>query len=279
MIQFRPFLTVEVSPLLHLLRAIWRFRGFIRGAVWREFHSRYVRSAFGFLWAVAEPLAMILIYTLVFSKVMNARLPGLGDGWSYSIYLCAGILTWGLFADTISRCQVMFLENANLLKKIHFPRITLPIISVVSASINFGISILILGVFLFLIDRSPEISVLFWIPLLLLQQMFAVGLGVFTGILNVFLRDTGKTMGVLLTFWFWATPIVYPIEILPSELRELVLTYNPMAPLMAFYQSLILGTDPPEPASLLPLLGCTFVFLIAGYLAFTRLSDDLVDEL
>ena len=265
--------------MLLLLRAIWRFRGFIKGAVWREFHSRYVRSAFGFLWAVAEPLSMILIYTLVFSKVMNARLPGLADGWSYSIYLCAGILTWGLFADTISRSQVAFLENANLLKKTHFPRITLPIIALFSASINFLISMLILSVFLLLIDRVPDINVLIWIPLLILQQMFAVGIGVFTGVLNVFIRDTGKTMGVLLTFWFWATPIVYPLDILPLELREMILTYNPMAPLVSFYQSLILGTESPDPTSLVPLIVCTFVFLVAGYLVFNRLADDLVDEL
>jgi lipopolysaccharide transport system permease protein len=129
-----------------------------------------------------------------------------------TVYLCAGLLTWGLFAEITSRSQSMFLENANLLKKISFPRICLPVIALLNAGINFAI---ILGAVLrFSADqRAPaRHGLLALIPLLLVQVIFAAGLGMILGILNVFFRDVGQMFGICLQFWFWLTPIVYPVD-------------------------------------------------------------------
>ena len=265
--------------LRQLLRSLWIYRSFILGAVKREFESKYVKSIFGFLWVVLEPLSMILVYTLIFSSVMRARLPGLEDGWSYSIYLCAGILSWGYFADTLNRCQNLFLSNASLLKKTNFPRATLPVVILLSTTINFLIISSMLMIFLFIIDRLPGVELLYFIPLLVLQQTFALGLGVLTGTLNVFIRDVSKIVGIVLLFWFWITPIVYPISIVPEQVQILLTTFNPMAGLINFYQAILLQQTLPEATTLLPLIVLAFIFMVAGYWVFLKLSDDLVDDL
>ena len=109
-----------------MLKALWTYRGFILGSVKREFQSKYSNSLLGAAWNVLNPLAMIVVYTMIFSQVMKARLAGVNSTFAYSIYLCAGILTWGLFAEITSRALNVFIENANLLKKLSFPRLCLP---------------------------------------------------------------------------------------------------------------------------------------------------------
>ena len=114
--------------LLSLYRSLYSYRGFILGSVQREFQARYRNSLFGALWPIFNPLSMIIVYTVIFSQIMRARLPGVDDSMAYSVYLCAGLLAWGLFSEITLRSQNMFLENANLLKKISLPRICLPVI-------------------------------------------------------------------------------------------------------------------------------------------------------
>ena len=109
-----------------MLRAIVSYRGFIVGSVQREFQAKYRNTMLGAAWTVLSPLAMILVYTMIFSQVMHSKLPGASSPFAYSIYLCAGVLTWGLFAEITSRGQNVFLENANLIKKLSFPRICRP---------------------------------------------------------------------------------------------------------------------------------------------------------
>ena len=124
---------------MNMLNGVWRYRGFVIGSVQREFQSKYRNSLFGAAWTILNPLAMIVVYTVIFSQVMGNRLSGSASPFAYSIYLCAGILTWGLFAEITSRSQNVFLENANLIKKLQFPRICLPLIVVLNAGVNFAI--------------------------------------------------------------------------------------------------------------------------------------------
>src|SRR5471032_200711 len=140
---------------LSMLRAVWRYRGFIAGSVQREFQGKYRNSLLGAAWTVLNPLAMIVVYTVIFSQVMGSRLPGTGSPFAYSIYLCAGVLTWGLFAEITGRSQSVFLEHANLIKKLQFPRICLPIIVVLNALVNFAIIFGLFTVFLVVSGNSP----------------------------------------------------------------------------------------------------------------------------
>lgn len=263
---------------MNLIKALWAYRGFILGSVKREFQSKYRNSLFGAAWTVLNPLAMIVVYAVVFSQVMQAKLPGVENMFGYSIYLCAGVLTWGLFVDITSRCQNIFLENANLLKKLSFPRLCLPVIVILNALINFGIVFALFTVFLLVTDSFPGLAYVALLPLVGLLTMFAVGLGIVLGVLNVFFRDVGQFFGIFITFWFWLTPIVYPITILPLEGQSLM-AYNPMTPLIGAIQDVLVRGSWPLWETLSYPLVLAILFCILGWKLFRKRSGELVDEL
>jgi lipopolysaccharide transport system permease protein len=265
-------------PGAMLIRAVWQYRGFVWGMVSREFQARYLHSLLGSAWAVLNPAAMILIYTVIFSQVMRARLPGADDTFSYSIYLCAGLLPWNFFSEVIGRSLTVFLDNAALLKKVSFPRISLPVFLLLSSTVNF---IIIFGLFLLVLvgfGRFPGWVIFAMVPLLALQQAFALGLGILLGVLNVFFRDVAQLVYVVLQFWFWLTPIVYSTAILPDRVRS-VLAWNPLVQLVGAYQQILVAGTWPQWSHFVPhLVGATFV-LALGFVAFDRLSGEMVDEL
>jgi lipopolysaccharide transport system permease protein len=263
---------------LGMLRSLWGFRGFILSSVKREFQSKYRNSLLGALWMVINPLAMILVYTVIFSQVMSAKLPGVDSTFSYSIYLCAGILTWGFFAEITGRAQNMFLEQANLLKKLSFPRLCLPVIVVVNASLNFAIIFTLFTFFLLLSGNFPGWSFLALVPVLAIQTAFAIGLGMSLGVLNVFFRDVGQFFGVVLQFWFWLTPIIYPITILPERFRPMM-SLNPMASLVEAYQNILVSNQWPDWNKLLPIVLLAILLCILSLHLFRKHSGEMVDEL
>ncbi|UST85074.1 ABC transporter permease [Pseudomonas siliginis] len=264
--------------LLSLYRSLRSYRGFILGSVQREFQARYRNSLFGALWPIFNPLSMIIVYTVIFSQIMRARLPGVDDSMAYSVYLCAGLLAWGLFSEITLRSQNMFLENANLLKKISFPRICLPVIVLINAGINFAIIISLFLGFLLITGRWPGMALLALIPLIALQMMFCAGLGMVLGVLNVFFRDVGQLFGICLQFWFWLTPIVYPVTILPEWVQRL-LQLNPLTNLFSSYQNLFLYGQWPVWSSLLPVFITGVVFCLIGLRLFRQRVGEMVDEL
>lgn len=263
---------------MQMLRTIWAYRGFISGSVKREFQSKYRNSLLGAAWTVLNPLAMILVYTVIFSQVMRARLAGVDTKFAYSIYLCAGSLTWGLFAEMSGRAQTVFLENANLIKKINFPRICLPVVVVLNSLINFSIIFGLFSVFLILSGNFPGWSFFAIIPILFVQIAFSLGLGITLGVLNVFFRDIGHFFGIFMQFWFWFTPIIYPASILPERVKWL-LVLNPMAaPIMAYQQVLVHGQWP-EWISLVPFSLMALLFCMIGMRLFRTHAGEMVDEL
>lgn len=262
-----------------MVHSLWAYRGFILGSVKREFQSRYKGSLLGASWAVISPLSMIFVYLVVFSQVMSAKLPGLNDTMGYGLFLCAGIFTWGYFVEVVNRSIDVFIEHANLLKKSPIPRASLPLIVLLSATLNFIIVFSLFMLFLVATSRFPGSAILALLPLLLIQQTFAVGLGVILGTLNVFYRDVGQMMGIVLQFWFWLTPIVYPPSILPEYIRKLLETWNPLARLISGYQNIILTGQWPDPADFLAPSLLAIISLVLGYVLFKRLSGEMVDEL
>ncbi|MYN43996.1 ABC transporter permease [Pseudoduganella sp. FT93W] len=263
---------------LAMFGALWRYRGFVSGSVKREFQSKYRNTMLGAAWTVLSPLAMILVYTLIFSQVMQNRLPGNASVYGYSIYLCAGILTWGLFAEITSKAQNMFLEQANLLKKISFPRICLPVIVVLNALVNFAIIFGLFSVFLIASGQFPGAVFVLILPILLLQVALAIGLGMVLGVLNVFFRDVGQFFQIFIQFWFWFTPIVYPASILPPEVRGL-LAWNPMAAVIQSYQTILVSAQAPQWSSLLPAAVLALLLCALGLQLFRKRAGEMVDEL
>ena len=266
------------GQILKPLQSVWMYRGFILSSVKREFQFKYQRSLLGPCWAVINPLAMILVYTVVFAEVMHAKLPGVNTTFAYSIHLCAGILTWGLFTEIVTRGQNTFLENANLLKKISFPRLCLPFVVVLNAGVNFFIIFGLFTGFLVLSGNFPGWPFVALVPLLTILVFFAIGLGITLGVLNVFFRDVGHFFGVFLQFLFWLTPIVYPANALPPMVSHWMLL-NPLAPLVAGFQAvLVQGQWPQWNAVIYPAL-FALLLCMQGLHLFRRYAADIVDEL
>ena len=261
-----------------MLRGVVAYRGFILGSVKREFQSKYRNSLLGALWTVLNPLAMIVVYTVIFAQVMQAKLPGVTSSFGYSIYLCAGVLTWGLFAEMVGRGQNVFLDNANLLKKLSFPRLCLPIIMVLSAALNFAIIFLLFTLFLVLSGNFPVWAFLAVFPVLMLQVIFATGLGMSLGVLNVFFRDVGQFFGIVLQFWFWFTPIVYPLNAVHEGIRS-VISLNPMTPVVSAYQGILVSGLWPDWGSLVPTGVLGLLLCLLGMQLFRKRAGEMVDEL
>ncbi|MFA9218793.1 MAG: ABC transporter permease [Sphingomonadaceae bacterium] len=263
---------------LAMLRGVWHFRGYILGSVKREFQSKYGNAILGAAWTVLNPLAMIVVYTVIFAQVMRSKLPGAEGPYAYSIYLCAGILTWGLFAEITGRAQTMFIDQANLLKKISFPRVCLPLIVICNALLNFAIIFGLFTLFLVVSGNFPGWIFAAIVPVLLLQIALAAGIGLVLGVLNVFFRDVGQFYTIFLQFWFWFTPIVYSATILPEEVRPL-LAWNPMAPIVAAYQTILVHGRAPDWSALTPALLLAIVLCALGLYLFRRRAGEMVDEL
>lgn len=267
-----------METVFKIFEPIWRYRGFILGSVKREFQNKYRNSLLGAAWTVLNPLAMIFVYTVIFSQVMKAKLPGVSNTFSYSIYLCAGLLTWGLFAEIVNRAQNTFIEHANLLKKLNFPSLCLPVTLVATSLLNFSIVFGLFTGFLIVSGNFPGMVYFALLPVLLILVAFAAGLGVALGVLNVFFRDIGHLFGIFIQFWFWLTPIVYPLTILPESIRPYI-ALNPMAVLIeACHQVLVLGVQP-DWASLWPVTMWAVLFCAWAMRLFRKHAGEMVDEL
>lgn len=264
---------------MSIIQAVWNYRGFIIGTVRREFQSRYRNSLLGAGWTVISPLAMIVVYTVIFSRVMQARLPG-SDGlpYAYGIFLCAGILTWNMMAEITTRSVNTFIENANLLKKQTFPRLSLPLIIMLSAVLNFAIVFGLFTLFLVITGNFPGWTFFAIIPVLLVQMALGMGLGVTLGVLNVFFRDVGQFYGVALQFWFWLTPVVYPLGVLPERARKII-ELNPMTSIVVAYQNILLYGTLPDWRSIAGVALLALLLCLIGLRLFRNHSSDMVDEL
>ncbi|MNW54456.1 Teichoic acid translocation permease protein TagG [compost metagenome] len=174
--------------------------------------------------------------------------------------------------------MTVFIDNGSLIKKVNFPKATLPIFILIASTINFVIIYALFLAFLLIIGRLPGIEALGIVPLLIAQQLIAVGLGLFIGSINVFFRDAGQVMGIILQFWFWFTPVVYSIQILPDKVRNLF-SLNILVPIIEGYQNIYLQHSIPDMADIFKCLLVGLICLFIGYITFKRLGKEMVDEL
>jgi lipopolysaccharide transport system permease protein len=270
--------TLRANSAVARFVAVWSYRDFILSSVLREFQMRYRNSLFGIAWSIINPLTMIAIYTVIFSKIMHSRLPDTDQPFAYSIYLCAGLITWGLFSDILSRSQNVFLDNANLMKKLVFPRICLPLIVVLNAWTNFIIILTLFLLFLAIVGAFPGWPLIALIPVLTLQTLFAVGLGIIVGVVNVFFRDAGHLFTIVLQFWFWLTPVIYPLSALPAWAADIV-KLNPMTAVVTAYQTIFVAAAWPDWISLWPAALSCVLTCVLGMALFRARAFEMVDEL
>jgi lipopolysaccharide transport system permease protein len=260
------------------IRTLYNFRGFIYASVKQEFQSKYRNSILGFLWALINPLFLIIIYTVVFSQVLGPKLSETGNSFTYGFFLCSGLLTWNYFTEVALRGLNLFIDNANLLKKINFPQASLLIISFISASINFLIIFSLFTVFLLITNSFRGAVLVGIIPVLLIQIVFALSMGFILGVINVFFRDVGHFFSMFLQFWFWCTPIVYPINVLPESIKNLI-QFNPMYAIITAYQNILVFGKNPEWSALLYPAVLSLLMCIAAYFLYKNAFNQMVDEL
>lgn len=261
-----------------MFSAVWRYRHFIIASIRGELKGRYARSRLGLLWSVLNPLAQATIFAVILSEVLGSKLGGVDVKGAYPIYLMSGMAAWGLFSEILNRCLSVFVDYAGTLKKISFPRLCLPVIVWGGALVNHLMLLTSIVVVFAFFGHFPSWA---WLSVFLgivVISMLAFGLGMMLGIFNVFARDVGQIVAVLLQIGFWLTPVVYMRDVIPAHLRWL-LELNPMTALVGIYQNALLFNRWPEPSSLLIPTGLALALFAMSFFIFRRASAELVDVL
>jgi ABC-type polysaccharide/polyol phosphate export permease len=268
--------------LLNRLQELLRYRELVRNLVVSELKARYKNSLLGFVWSLLNPLAMMMVFTIVFGVLWpNHRVE------NYPIFLLCGLLPWNFFTASVIGSSNSVVAQANLIKKVYFPREVLPIAAVLAQLVNFLLALLVLFVAL-IVFRSHFSPWLWLLPLIILiQTVFAIGIGLILSTLQVFYRDTMMVMEVVMLAWFFLTPIFYNVSQLPAvyrvvglelDVRRLMYILNPMASLINVYRDLLYSGYRTDPDFFIRTTLTALAVLIFGYWFFTRYSDRFGEE-
>lgn len=261
-----------------MIRSIWAYRYFIASSIKNELRVRFIRSKLGALWMIIHPLMQVLIFATILSEVLSAKLPGIDNKYAYALYLMAGTLCWSMFAETVGKGVSLFVDSGNLMKKMAFPRICLPVIAGGTMLVNNLLLLVAIFAVFAVLGHYPQMEAL-WLPvLMLLTLFFAMSIGLLLGVLNVFMRDIGQVVPVVLQALFWLTPIVYNISILPEHVQK-IFKLNPLYPLVTSYQNVLLYNRPPVWDELIWLMVAAIVLALASLVMFRRASPEMVDAL
>jgi ABC-type polysaccharide/polyol phosphate export permease len=264
--------------LSNFLHKIYLQRGLIRNFVARDLKTRYVGSFMGFFWSVIHPIVLLVSYTFVFQVIFQIRPHPDSGTTSFPLFLFCSILPWLFFQDTLQRSSTVIIDNTNLVTKTLFPTEILPLTVMLAGLVNhlvgFGILLAIITV------TTGKISAfILLLPLYLLALMlFALGLAWLVASLNVFVRDVSQVLFVVLTFWFWFTPIFFPPEKFPPNLMFLV-DWNPMAYVITGYRDCLLRMQLPDLKALAILMGLSLVVFVSGGMFFRIAKREFVDVL
>lgn len=263
--------------MLHNLARLLRYRGLIQSLVVRELKARYRGSVLGFFWSFINPLLLLLIYSFVFTVVLpGTRPPQLEP---YALFMFCGILPWTWFSSSLLESSNVLIAGGNLIKKVLFPAEVLPIVTVLANLVHFFFGLPILIAFLIYYRAPLHPTELLWFPVVVLVQLIlTLGLALIVSALTVHLRDIKDILANLLTFWFFATPIIYPLSTAPP-LGRVFLNANPFTHLAISYQEILFYDGPFGHWKWLLALGAgSMLLFLLGYFIFDRLRDSFAEE-
>jgi lipopolysaccharide transport system permease protein len=263
--------------LLANLQHLFRYRGLVQSLVARELKARYRGSVLGFFWSFVNPLLTLLIYTFVFTVVMPGARPN--ELQPYALFMFCGILPWTWFSSSLLEAANVLIAGGNLIRKVLFPAEVLPIVTVLSGLVHFGLGLPILAAFLVYYRVPLDAGDLPWFPVIVfVQLLLTTGLALLVSSLTVHFRDVRDLLQNLLTLWFFATPIIYPLSVAPPNVQRL-LNLNPFTHLAVAYQDVLFRPGPFVERWRLGVVAAEAVaiFLI-GYFVFDRLRDTLAEE-
>jgi lipopolysaccharide transport system permease protein len=238
----------------------------------RDVRARYKQTAFGIAWAIVQPFSLMVVFTLVFSKF--AGVPS--DGLPYPVFAYSGLLFWTFFAMCVSQGTLAMAANSTLVRRIYFPRETLLLAVLLSAGLDLAVSSTIFAGLLLYYQIPVGLSLLWVLPVLAVQVVFTFGLICVTSAAHVHFRDVGHGLPLLMQLWMFASPVAYPMTVVPASLRPIYLL-NPMAGIIESYRRVILHGETPDLASLGVSVSLALVLLSVGYLWFKRAERTFAD--
>jgi lipopolysaccharide transport system permease protein len=253
------------------LHELWSYRELIATFTLRDVKLRYKQTALGVLWAIIQPLFMMLIFTFFFGRL--AKIPS--DGIPYPLFVLAALLPWTLFAEGLTRSTTSMVTNATILTKVYFPRLVMPLAGILSPLVDFFFSILILVVMMAYYGFVPALTIVFLPLFILLALATSLGIGLWLSALNVLYRDFQYTVPFIIQLWLFASPVVYPASLVPESLRFLY-GLNPMAGVIEGFRWVLFGTPMPG-AMMLVSVGVVLILLISGAFYFRRMEQYYAD--
>ena len=254
------------------LRELWEYRELLYFLTWRDIKVRYKQTVLGAAWAVIQPLFMMLVFSLFFGKL--AGVPS--DGIPYPVFTFCGLLPWQLFSYSLTQASNSLVGSQNLITKVYFPRLVVPISAVLGSVVDFAIAFVLLLGMMFYYGIVPGWQMLALPGLVLLAVLGALGVGLWLSALNVQYRDVRYTIGFLVQFWMFATPVAYPSSIVPEKWRVLY-GLNPMVGIVDGFRWALLGKPESPGVALLISVIVVLMLLAGGLYYFRRMEQQFAD--
>jgi len=254
------------------LRELWEYRELLYFLTWRDIKVRYKQTALGAAWAIIQPFFLMVVFSLFFGRL--AGVPS--DGVPYPIFSFCGLLPWQLFANSLTQSSNSLVGSQNLITKVYFPRLVVPISAVLGGLVDFAIAFVILLGMLFFYGIVPGWQIVALPGLILLAVMTALAVGLWLSALNVQYRDVRYTINFLVQFWLFATPVAYPSSIVPEKWRA-IYGLNPMVGVVDGFRWALLGRPQSPGISLLVSSVVVLMLLVGGLYYFRRLEQQFAD--
>lgn len=269
--------TVRIEPPRSLfelrLREVWAYRELLYFFVWRDVKIRYKQTAIGVLWVILQPVLNMLVFTLFFGRL--AKLPS--DGLPYPVFYFAALIPWTYFATSLTSTTNVVVESQQLITKVYFPRLILPISSVLSGLVDFAIGFVVLAIFTLAYHILPTFAVLWLFVFLLLALFTALGVGLWLSALNALYRDVRYVIPFVISFWMFASPVAYASSLVPARWRWLY-GLNPMAGVIDGFRWAITGRGQAPSLLLLASASAVVLVLLGGVFFFNRMETTIADR-
>ena len=254
------------------LENIWKYRELLYFLVWKDVLIRYKQTVIGVCWAVLQPLITMIIFTVIFGRLVHIP----SDGVPYPVFAFAALLPWNYFSQALSRSGTSLVGNSNLITKIYFPRLLIPLSSSISPVIDLFFSFLILLVLMPMYGIVPTWGLLLLPVFVLLSLMTALAVGLWLTTLNVKYRDVGHVIPFLIQIWMYASPVVYPLSVVPETWRPLY-SLNPMVGVIEGFRWAITGSSRPDIMAIVISFAVVSLLLAGGLIYFKKMEQTFAD--
>lgn len=258
--------------MVNMFKNIYQYRELLKTNIKKEIRGKYKHSFLGVLWSFLYPLLQLAVYAIIFPLILR------NTQENYVIFLCVALIPWNFFTTIVTQSTGTVINNADIVKKVYFPREILPISVVTSQLVNFLISTIIIIVFVLCAGMGLSKYIIFYPIILLIQYIFSVGIAFIVSSLTVFLRDLEHLISIAMMMLFYATPIAYSADTIPANF-SFIITLNPMAHILNAYRDIFYYQRMPNMQTLGIMFVVAILIFIIGYWIFNKLQRNFAEEL